>query len=264
MSGHAEINGARLHYRVDGASGPWIALVNSLATDLTMWEPQIPALSRSFRVLRYDTRGHGAAPATPSPYTMDLLVDDLFGLLSHVNADRVVMAGVSLGGLTAIAAGLRQDPRIAGIAVCDSRADMPPEFVAGIDARNALAREQGMAPIAAQMVERWFTRRTLDNDPGLVSRVRNMILATAVEGFVGCAEAIKQAGLIERLDALRCPSLFVVGDSDAAVPVEVQRGMQLRVQGSRFAVIPGAGHLSNLEQPGIFNATLLSCLNAWQ
>ena len=259
----AEINGARLHYKIDGAVGlPWVVLINSLATDLTMWEPQIAALTRTCRVLRSDARGHGKSRATPAPYTIDLLVDDTFGLMNHVGASRACVVGLSLGGLTAIAAGLRRDPRVAGIAVCDSRADMPPEFVTGIESRNRLAREQGMTPIAEQMVGRWFTRPTLDSDAGVVSMVRQMILTTTVEGFVGCAEAVKCSGLMERLEELTCPSLFLVGDADAAVPVEVQRAMQTRVAGSRFAVIAGAGHLSNIEQPDSFNAALLSFLRA--
>lgn len=257
----AFVNGVRLHYRLDGPErAPVVALVNSLGTDLTMWEPQVAALAQRHRVLRHDTRGHGKSAAPPGPYTIDMLADDLIGLVSHAGATRFYVVGISLGGLEALAVGLRQPQGLAGIAICDARIDVPSESAKAMDARVRLARERGMAPIAEAMVERWFTAPTLAAKPAYLDTVRKMLLATSVEGFAGCTGAIKHSGLSQRVAALRIPTLFLAGDQDAALPVELMRQVQSQVPGARAAAIPGAGHLSNLEQPAAFNEALLAFL----
>ena len=261
--GDATVNGVRLHYRLDGPTGaPVVALVNSLATDLTLWDAQVPVLAARYRVLRYDARGHGRSAAPAGPYSIDMLVDDLLGLLAVVRAERVIVVGVSLGGLTALATALRRPPDVVGIVACDCRADMPMEFAEGIDVRNRLVREQGMQAIVTAMVERWFTPATLAAKPGYLDAIRRMIFDTSVEGFTGCAEAIKNSGLRPRVGAIRLPSLFVVGTQDAALPVAMMQAMQSEVPGSRFAAIADAGHLPNVERPETFNAALLEFLDS--
>jgi 3-oxoadipate enol-lactonase len=261
------VNGTKLHVRLEGPeAAPVVALVNSLATDLAIWDQQVPALVPHYRVLRYDVRGHGRSDAPPSPYTMDLLTDDLFALLAHFKAGPAHVVGVSLGGLIAMAAALARPTDLAGIAVCDSRADMPPEFARGIDDRNVLVREKGTQAIADMMVGRWFTPATLAAKPAYLETIRQMIRGTSVEGFTGCAAAIKLSGLRARVAQIRVPALFVVGDQDAALPVELMRAMQAEVPNARFAEIEGAGHLANVEQPERFNAALLDFLGrtAWE
>jgi 3-oxoadipate enol-lactonase len=260
--GNATVNGTRLHYRLDGpVDAPVVALVNSLATDLTLWDAQIPALAARYRVLRYDARGHGRSDAPAGPYTINMLVDDLLGLLAVVRAERVYVVGVSSGGLTALATALRRAPDVVGIVACDCRAEMPPESTAGIDTRSRLAREQGMQAIVATILERWFTPATLAAKPGYLDGIRRMISETSVDGFTGCAEAIKNSGLRPRLAAIRVPALFVAGAEDAAVPAAVVQAMQAEVPGARFVTIANAGHLPNVEQPEAFNAALLEFLD---
>jgi 3-oxoadipate enol-lactonase len=257
----AVVNGVQLHYRLDGPQGaPVVALVNSLGTDLTMWEPQVAALTHRHRVLRHDTRGHGKSAAPPGPYTIDMLADDVFGLVSHAGATRFYVVGISLGGLEALALGLRRPPGLAGIAICDSRIDVPSESAKAMDDRIKLAHQRGMAPIADAMIERWFTPSTLAAKPPYLETVRKMLRATSVEGFVGCIEAIKHSGLSDRVAALHVPTLFLAGDQDAALPVDLMRQVQSQVPGAHGAVIPGAGHLSNLEQPAAFTEALLAFL----
>jgi 3-oxoadipate enol-lactonase len=256
------IDGVRLHYRVDGPAGASVvALVNSLGTDLTMWDPQVEALTRRYRVLRHDTRGHGKSAATPAPYTMDTLADDVLGLLAHVGAERFHVVGISLGGLEALAIGLRRPAGLAGIAICDSRIDVPPEGARAMDERVRIVREQGMTPMAEAMVQRWFTPPTLAAKPAYLDAVRQMLLATSIEGFAGCAAAIKGSGLSARVTELRVPALFLVGDQDAALPVGLMRQVQSQVPGAQAAVIRDAGHLSNLEQPAAFNEAILAFLD---
>lgn len=261
FEGKLPVTGTQLHVRLEGTEGaPVVALLNSLATDLSVWDHQIAALTPHYRVLRYDVRGHGRSDAPPGPYTMDLLTDDLFALLAHFKAGRAHVVGVSLGGLIAMAAALRRPAELTSIAVCDSRADMPPEFARGIDDRNRLVREQGTQAIADAMVQRWFTAATLEAKPDYLELIRRMIRSTSVEGFTGCAEAIKLSGLRPRIAQIRVPAMFVVGDQDAALPVELMRAMQAEVPGARFAEIRGASHLANYEQPARFNEALLGFL----
>jgi len=250
--------GAELFVRTDGEKGPWVVLLNSLAADLSMWEPQMPGLAARFRVLRFDTRGHGRSSAPPPPYAVDDLVDDLFAVLDACGARPAHAVGLSLGGIVAAAAVLRDQGAFASLAICDSRVAMPPEFRQGIDDRNRLVREKGMEAVVEPFIERWFARPAAA--AGATADVRRMIRATSIAGFTGCAEALKGAQVLDRLGEIRLPALFLVGDADAAVPCTVMVDQQVRVPGSRYVEIPGAGHLSNLEQPAVFNAALLAFL----
>jgi len=250
---------AELFVRIDGEEGPWVVLLNSLAADLSMWEPQVGALAARHRVLRFDTRGHGRSSAPPPPYSIGDLADDLFAVLKSCTAVPAHVMGLSLGGVVAAAAVLRQPRSFASLAICDSRVAMPAEFRQGIDDRNRLVREKGMEAVVEPFIERWFT----PGAPAAVrEQVKRMIRGTSVAGFTGCAEALKGAAVLERLAEIRLPALFLVGTEDAAVPEPVMRDQQRRIAGSRYVAIPNAGHLSNLEQPAAFNDALLAFLGA--
>ena len=253
---------ADLFVRIDGDTGPWVVLLNSLAADLAMWEPQVPALAARFRVLRFDTRGHGRSSAPPPPYTIDRLADDLFAVVRACGARPAHVVGLSLGGVVAAAAVLREPAAFASLAICDSRVAMPAEFRQGIDDRNRLVRENGMGAVVQPFIERWFTPETRRAPTAAIASVERMIRTTSVDGFVGCAEALKDAQVLERLGEIRLPSLFLVGTADAAVPREVMLDQQRRVAGARYAEVDGAGHLSNLERPAAFNAALLAFLQS--
>lgn len=253
-----EVGGTTLRAKVEGKpDGPWVVLVHSLGTNMDLWDPQVAAFGADYRILRYDLRGHGGSGAPTPPYRMDDLAGDLLGLLKHFGIARAHVVGISLGALLALEVAIRKAPEIASISVCDSRADMPAEFAKAIDDRNILIRGKGMTAIADAMTERWLTPATRKERPAIAEKVRDMVLAASVEGFAGCSEAIKGSGLMERMDAIRLPSLFVAADQDGGLPIEVMRAMQLKVPGSGFGVVPAASHLSNLEQPEIFNAMVL-------
>ncbi len=255
-------NGTKIHILVEGREGaPWVVLIHSLGTNAALYDGQIPVLAEHFRVLRYDMRGHGRSSAPPGPYSMDTLIDDLFGLFSRLRIARAHLVGISLGALTAIAAAQRNTPQVASIAFCDSRADMSPDFVKAIDDRNRIIREQGMDAIANAMAVRWLTPATITRKPDLAAKVSEMVRSTPVEGFVACTEAIKSNRILERLAAVRVPSLFVAGDQDPGLPTEVMHRMQVQIPGSEFSVLVGASHLSNLDQPYSFNNVLMTFLN---
>ena len=261
FEGHIAVAGTRLWVRLEGREdAPVVVLVHSLGTELRLWDEQIPALAASYKVLRYHSRGHGRSEAPSGPYSVDLLASDLLGLLAHFAVQRAHVVGVSLGALTAIAIGLRSPPVVASIAVCDTRTDVSEEFAQAIDARNVFIRANGMEPIARSAPERWLSPITLSSRPDLVEKVSGMVRGASPEGFIACAEAVKTAGLDERLSKIRLPALFVAGTDDPGLPVQVIRNMQRRINGSRFAEIPSAGHLSPMENPAAFNAALLQFL----
>jgi len=255
------LNGCRFRYALSGPDdADTVVFVNSLATDMGIWDAQVEPFSTRYRVLRYDARGHGGSEATAAPYTMDGLVDDLLALLAHVGARRAHVVGVSLGGLTALQAGIRAPAGIASVTACGAGIGAGPEFEKIISDRNVLIREQGTQAIADMMVKRWFTEPAFAEGHAYLARIRDMVADTADEGFIGCASAIRDSGLRARIGAVKLPALFVVGDQDAALPVEAVRTMQQEVAGARLGVVPRAGHLCTVEQPAIFNAMVLSFL----
>jgi 3-oxoadipate enol-lactonase len=256
-----DVNGTKLHVMTDGAeAAPCVVLIHSLGTNANLYDGQVPALAKDFRVLRYDMRGHGRSSAPPGPYSMDTLVDDLLGLLARFKIARAHLVGISLGALTAIAAAQRGTAQIASFAFCDSRADMSADFVKAIDDRNRLVREQGMEAIAKPVVTRWLTPTTMAQKPDVAEKVSQMVRTTPVEGFIACTEAIKGNKILERLSAVKVPSLFLAGDQDPGLPTEVMHRMQIQVPRSEFSVLVGASHLSNLDQQHSFNHVLLAFL----
>lgn len=255
------IDGVRFHARLEGPDGaPGVVLVHSLGTNLKLWDAQIPALVRQYRVLRYDMRGHGGSEAPRGPYTVDLLADDLISLVRYFEIEDAHVVGVSLGALTALAVGLRNEPEVRSIAVCNTRADVAPEFAAAIDARNALIRARGIAAIADTQPAHWLAPSTLSRRPDLTDKVRVMLREVSPEGFEACAEAIKTNTLADHFGAIKLPTLIVASDLDGGFPVEGMRAMQQQIPDSAFSEIRDAGRLANLEQPEAFNAVLLGFL----
>jgi pimeloyl-ACP methyl ester carboxylesterase len=173
-------NGITFNCRIDGREGaPWLVFSNSLATDLTLWDGQAALLGDRFRILRYDTRGHGRTEATAPPYSFDLLTADAVALMDAVGIDRAHWVGLSLGGSTGIAMALNHGDRLLSLAVCDSRSRTDPAFVAAWDDRIAVIDAGGMAAIVEPTIQRWFTPPFLEKGKPVCDRVREMIRNTS-------------------------------------------------------------------------------------
>ncbi|MGD9536665.1 MAG: alpha/beta fold hydrolase [Alphaproteobacteria bacterium] len=252
-----EINGVGLNYRVEGPEGaPWLVFSNSLATDLGMWDAEAAHYAGRYRILRYDTRGHGGSAASPAPYDLDLLVADAEKLIEHVGATRPVFVGLSLGGMTALGLALRRPALLRAIAVCAARADAPDGFGALWDERIGIARSKGMGALVEATISRWFTADLLAAKPAFLPGVVRMIETTPVEGYAGCAASLKGLDYFRQLERIRLPALFVAGANDAAAPSAHMKAMSEKVAGSRFVELSPAGHLLNLQQPEAFRAAL--------
>lgn len=261
----AFINGVNIAYRIDGtATRPWVVLINGLATDLRMWEKQIPLLIEQYRVLRYDVRGHGSSEASPGPYSFDLLVSDLIGLMDSLGLEQAQVVGLSLGGMTALGAALTHPGRISRVVCCDARADAPESYVASWIAKIATVRQNGMTAIVDETIARWFTEagvRAAVNQ-SVLGLAREMILTTNVEGYCGCAAALTELNYLPLLHTLSVPAHFIVGSNDTAAPPSIMAAMASAAPSSYLDLIEGAAHMPNLEQPGTFNAVLARALKS--
>lgn len=258
----ADVNGVSLNYRIDGPEGaPWLTFSNSLAADLTMWDPQVGPLADRFRVLRYDTRGHGDSSGPEGDYSFDDLVGDVAGLWDALGVDRSRYVGLSLGGMTGLGLALDHANRLDRAVICDCRADAPEFFVNMWLERRAGLAKNGIEAVVEGNLERWFTEAYRAEDPPLLDDVRAMIRRTSAEGFVGCTGALMSLDYMRRIGAVAVPMLFVVGADDGPHP-DVMRAMHEAVAGSKLAVIDNAAHLPNLERPQAFNAAIAAFLDA--
>jgi 3-oxoadipate enol-lactonase len=255
-----QANGIRLYYELAGpADAPTVMLSNSLGTRLEMWEPQAHALAERYRVLRYDSRGHGRSDAPDGPYTIDMLADDALGLLDALGIERVHFCGLSKGGMVGQVLGARHGARLISLALCSTAAHMPQREV--WDERIRVATEQGMAALADGVIGRWFTEAFRREPSIVVDRVRQMILDTPPQGYAACCAAIRDMDLRDLITGIRVPTLVIVGEDDPATPPEKAREIQNLIPGAQLEVIPDAAHLLNIEQDVAFDAALTSLLD---
>lgn len=263
MRDRVQVNGISMHAVFGGPSGaPWLTFSNSHATDLSLWDEQAIRFETRFRVLRYDTRGHGRTEATQGPYDFDLLVADVVALWDALGIARSHFVGLSLGGTTGIELALRHPERVSSLAACDCRCNVTPEFSASWDPRIGAAERQGMDALVEPTIERWFTRSFRERRPDVLDKVRGMIRGTSIPGYVGCAEALKRIDCEPRLFTIRCPTLFLTGEKDPSAPPELVEAWQGLVPGARLKVIEDAAHITNIERPAAFNTAVDEFLSA--
>jgi 3-oxoadipate enol-lactonase len=254
-------NDIQVNYELSGKeSAPMVMLSHSLGCSLAMWDPQMEPLESRYRVLRYDTRGHGGTDAPTGAYTLDQLKDDAIGLLDALGIDVVHWVGLSMGGMIGQCLALSHADRLRGLVLCDTAAIMPGDAQPVWQERIDTARKKGMPAIVESTLERWFTPAYLSQNPASVQRIRDQFLATSVAGYIGCTEAIRGLNTLDRLSEIRTPTLIMVGEDDPGTPVAASEAMHERIPGSRLMVLPAAAHLSNVAQPEAFNNALMEFL----
>ncbi|MCP5155570.1 MAG: 3-oxoadipate enol-lactonase [Ectothiorhodospiraceae bacterium] len=249
-----------LHYRFDGPEdAPVILLSNSLASNLGMWDDQIPTLLEAgYRVLRYDSRGHGQSGVTAGPYSIEQLADDAVGLLDALGLGRVSFMGCSKGGMVGQMLGTRHHQRIDRLVLCATAA-----YAGGPETwapRIAAVRDGGMAAVVDGTIERWFTAPGRARMPAEVERIRQMILSTPPAGFIACGEAIAAMDQRESIRAIDRPTLVVVGEHDPGTPVSAAELIHDRISGSELVVLRDCAHFANVEQAAAFNAAIAGFL----
>jgi len=183
-------NGIDINYQIDGPDGaPWIVFSNSLATSTAMWDEQAAGLKDSFRVLRYDQRGHGGSEVPAGRYAFDTLLADALGLMDALSIKKAHFAGLSMGGATALGLAERHPDRFDRIIVCDSPCQSTPQSSAQWEERIAVAQKQGIEALVEPTVARWFPAETVAKNPPHLDKVRAMFRSTPVNGFIGCRGA---------------------------------------------------------------------------
>ncbi len=256
-----EANGIQINYELSGKTdAPVVVLSHSLACSMVMWDPQLDLLEAHFRVLRFDTRGHGASDAPQGSYTLEQLVDDAIGLMDGLEIDRVRWVGLSMGGMIGQGIALHHSSRLESLVLADTAAIIPDAAQPLWQERIDAARNQGMQAVAESTLERWFTPNYLKQNPPAIDKIRQQILATPLAGYIGCSEAIRRLNYLDQLSAIQIPTLIMVGADDPGTPVEASEAMQARIKGSNLVVIPEAAHLSNIEQSEIFSTNLMAHL----
>ena len=252
-----DVNGTRLNYRLEGnGQGPVVMLSNSLAADLTMWRPQMDALTGAgYRVLRYDGRGHGQSDVPAGPYSMETLASDAVGLLDALGFDAVHFCGLSMGGMVGQVLGAHHSERLLSLSLCSTAAHLPARDV--WDERIHTVRGRGMGAVVDATIDRWITAAGRERLEPEVNEIRRMILTTPVEGFCACCEAIRDMDLRDSLGAVSVPTLVVVGEEDPGTPVSAAELIHQGIASSELQVVPDAAHFLQVEQAEIFTRTLL-------
>lgn len=255
----AAVNGTQIHYKQTGREGaPDIVFSNSLGTNLHMWDAQAEALGGDYRILRYDSRGHGRSGAPDGDYSMSMLADDLIGLLDHLKIESFNYCGLSKGGMVGQWIGTHHGDRIRRLILCNTSSHMsPPDaWTARIEAVN----EGGMEAVVDAVVERWFTPEFQKSSPAEVDRIRRMILTTPPQGYAGCCAAIRDMDQRESIRSIAVPTLVIAGGKDPATPVEAAEMIAGRIPGAKLHVIANAAHLSNIEGRDEFTKTIAAFL----
>jgi 3-oxoadipate enol-lactonase len=248
-----------ISYTVDGAAdAPVVVLSNSLGATRAMWDPQVPALAERFRVVTYDTRGHGESPTPAGPYRLDDLVDDLGALLDEVGAERAHVVGLSLGGMTALRLAAREPDRVHRLAVmCTSAKPDPTPFLD----RAAAVRSGGTAPLAPAVVGRWLTPAFAADHPDLVARLEAMIATADDEGYAACCEVVASVDLRADLGRITAATLVISGWEDQALPPAHQQAIVDGIPDAELVTVSPGAHLANLEQPLQVTGALLGHLD---
>jgi len=248
-------NDISINYQVDGGDGaPWLVLSNSLATSLSAWDDQAREFGRSFRVLRYDQRGHGGTQATDAKYSFDMLTADVIALMDALSIPRAHFAGISMGGMTALFLAQRHAERFDRIIACDCGPASTPASAQQWKERIELAAANGMEALVEITINRWFPPEFVASKAPVLDKVRGMIKATPFKGFAGCAQALSDYDLRPGLPNISRPTLLIVGTKDATLAGIKQ--IKEAVPGAALVELDGAGHLSNLEQPAAFTRAI--------
>jgi len=252
-----------VHYECSGApDAPVIVLAGSLGTDLSMWDPQARALSTRFRVVRYDTRGHGASPAPPGPYAIADLGADLLALMDRLEIGRAALCGLSIGGMTAMWVAAHAPTRVERLALCCTSARFAPEASETYRSRAATVREQGgVEPIADAVLARWFTPAFAQANPDVIQRIRGALCSTSPEGYAGCCEALAALDLRAELARIVAPTLVLAGENDPATPPAHGRVIAEAIRGARLNTISHAAHLATVERAELVTALILGFMD---
>jgi 3-oxoadipate enol-lactonase len=247
----------KTNYQIDGAGPRWVTFVTGIANDISLWDGQVPALARGFKVLRYDLRGHGGSESTPGDYTIDILVRDLRTLLDQLRIQTTSLVGLGLGGALVQAFAIQHPERVERLMPCCCRAQMVPEFAAMWHKLRDTVRQNGLESIVEPTVQRWFSADFKAAHPEVLDKIRKMIRGTTQEGYLGVTGAFLGLAVEDQLGRIKAPTLYVSGaDDHLGGPPPLMQGLSEKVKGARHVSVPKAAHIANIQHPEGFNQVL--------
>ena len=249
-----ESDGARIWYTVDGRDdAPAVLLLHSLGTTHALWDPQLPALVDKFRVIRYDTRGHGKSSAPPGEFTLEQLGRDAIAVLDGAHVERAAVGGVSIGGITSVWLGRHASGRVRKLVLANTAARIGTSAL--WSDRIRLVREHGIEFAAEQAMLRWFTDDFRAKSPAIVARLFDMARACPLESYLGACAALRDADLRRELHRVTAKTLVVAGSQDQSTTVADAEYLRDNIPDAWMEVLDAA-HLSNVERADKFSAML--------
>ncbi len=244
----ATVNEVTLHYTLEGLSqGTPLVFINSLGSDLRIWDDVVPTFLDQYPIIRHDKRGHGLSDCPPAPYSIRNHSEDLVKLLDHLNIDQVIPIGISVGGMIAQDFTINHPDRVKALVLCDTGAKIGTDELWN-DRIDAL-RANGMAYLAEPILERWFAPAFKENDPAAYQGYYNLLTRMPVTGYTGTCEALRDADLREGVKTITAKTLVLCGDEDMSTPPALNQELAESIPNAEFALIEKAGHLPCVEQP---------------
>jgi 3-oxoadipate enol-lactonase len=251
-------DGCSIHAELQGPdNAPVLMLSNSLGTDLHMWDDQVVPWTKNFRLLRYDRRGHGKSDAPKGPYSMERLGRDVIAVLDGVGIGKINWCGLSMGGMVGQWLGANAANRIDKLILSNTSCYFPDKAM--WDGRIKMVREKGLAGMVDANMERWFTKEFRERSPQAMAKMREMFVATNIEGYIGCGEAIRDMDHRALLANIKAPTLVIAGRHDPATPLDGNEFIRQHIPGAKIAILEAA-HIANIEQPQVYADTVLGFL----
>lgn len=255
MSTFATVNKITLHYQLDDRpDGIPLVFINSLGTDYRIWDEVTVHFTNRHPILRYDKRGHGLSEAPPPPYTLGEHTADLTALLDQLSLRRVILVGLSVGGMIALDFSARYPERVHALVLSDTAPQIG--TAAMWNERIGNLRTNGMASMVGAILPRWFAPAFADQHPAAYQGYGHMLARTPLDGYTGTCEAIRDADLTDASHTIQTRTLVLCGEQDASTPPDFIREATSHIPDVRFELVPDAGHLPCVEQPDIFFAEI--------
>jgi 3-oxoadipate enol-lactonase len=233
-------------------SKPWIILSNSLGTTHKMWAPQMDLLNKNFKVLRYDTLGHGESDAPDGPYTFNQLEQDVISLMDALSILRANFLGLSIGGMVGLGLAINYPNRINKLICADARAEATESFIKLWEERDIAMQDNGVKSIWAGTKKRWFYNQNIDT----IETFEKEFCNTSINGLTGCGAALKELDYKKYLGKIKNKTLYLGGLNDAGAPADIMEEMSILTPKSIYIAIERAAHIANVDNPIEFNKAI--------
>ena len=251
-------DGCLINVSVEGRDGgPTLMLSNSLGCTMQMWEPQMAALKQLFRVIRYDRRGHGKSDVPPGPYSMERFGRDVLAILDDLNIEKVHWCGLSMGGMVGQWLGANAPERFGKLILANTTSHYadPTNWLNRIKA----IKEGGIASIADTVISGWLTADFREREPQVAARMKAMLIASPVEGYLACCEALSTLDQRALLPKIKSPTLVIAGRQDMSTPIASAELIRSQIPSASLTILDAA-HISNVEQPHAFTEAVVGFL----